>query len=106
MLRDLFVRLLRQEGYSVLSARDGQAGLQISRSYEGKIDLLFTDEEMPRLRGSELYAHLRLERPGIKAVFLTGDPGKIKEKGLPILHKPCDWPTVRKAIRTLLVAST
>jgi DNA-binding response OmpR family regulator len=63
MIRNLVTILLQQQGYIVLSASDGQEGLELSRKYPGPIDLVITDVEMPRLNGMDLCAHLLQERP-------------------------------------------
>ncbi len=48
MIRNLLTTMLQDEGYSVLSAADGQEALELSRLYPGEIDLLVTDVEMTR----------------------------------------------------------
>jgi len=65
MIRNLVMLLMKAEGYVVLSASDGREGLELSRWYPGKIDLIITDEEMLRLDGMNLIAHLHKERPRI-----------------------------------------
>ena len=68
IIRNLVTILMQLEGYLVVAAADGQEGLELSRKYSGKIDLVITDMEMPRLNGSDLCAHLLEERPGIKVL--------------------------------------
>src|SRR2546423_15034599 len=72
IVRNLVTILMQLDGYLVLAAADGLEGLELSRKYAGKIDLLITDMEMPRLNGSNLRAHLLEERPGIKVLVLSG----------------------------------
>src|SRR6266852_1165249 len=72
IIRNLVTILMQLEGYLVLAAADGQEGLELSRKYSGKIDLVITDMEMPRLNGSDLSAHLLEERPGIKVLVMSG----------------------------------
>jgi len=67
MIRNLVTLLLQTKGYAVLSASDGQEGLELSRNYPGTIDLAIADIDMPRLNGMNLCAHLLKERPGIKS---------------------------------------
>jgi CheY-like chemotaxis protein len=81
------------DGFSVLSAADGYEGLELSRQYPGRIDLVITDQEMPRLSGTTLCAHLLQERPGIKVLIMSG--ADILEMvsqnaNLPFLPKPFD----------------
>jgi YesN/AraC family two-component response regulator len=63
---------MQREGYFVLSAADGQEGLELSRKYPGTIDLVITDVQMPRLNGTDLCAHLLEDRPGIKVLVMSG----------------------------------
>ena len=50
-------RLLEAQGYSVLTAPDGEAALQILR--ERRPDLILTDVMMPKLNGFGLLKELR-----------------------------------------------
>jgi two-component system cell cycle sensor histidine kinase/response regulator CckA len=56
----------------VLDAGDGEAALRLSRVYEGLIDVLLTDVVMPRMQGTELADSIRLRRPDIVIVYMTG----------------------------------
>jgi PAS domain S-box-containing protein len=71
-VRELTCRLLRQAGYAVLAAADGEEALQIARGHSGPIDLLLTDVIMPRLSGDELAARLLVSRPGVPVLFVSG----------------------------------
>jgi PAS domain S-box-containing protein len=66
-------RVLSHQGYRVLTARDGQEGLDVLR--HGNIDLVITDMVMPRMGGAELSQLAR--RAGVRVPFLftTGYPG-------------------------------
>jgi PAS domain S-box-containing protein len=66
-------RVLGQHGYRVLTARDGQEGLDVLRQDPG-IALVITDMVMPRMGGAELSQLAR--RAGVRARFLftTGYP--------------------------------
>ena len=72
LIRNLVTLLMQREGYFVLSAADGQEGLELSRKYPGTIDLVITDVQMPRLNGTDLCAHLLEDRPGIKVLVMSG----------------------------------
>jgi len=47
-------KLLKADGFTVLTADDGQAALELSRSVPGTIDLLLSDMDMHRMSGLEL----------------------------------------------------
>ena len=107
MIRNLVTILLQARGYVVLSAADGQEGLELSRKYPGTIDLVITDAEMPRLNGMNLCAHLLEERPGIKAIVMSGaDMSEITRQNinLPFLPKPFDGDALLARVRTILGA--
>jgi len=46
-------------------------------AHEGAIDLLLTDVIMPGKNGKELYDLLKRERPGLKALFMSGYSGDV-----------------------------
>ena len=71
LLRLVAVETLRDAGYEVLEAGDGNEGLAVLNTAE-HIDLLVTDIKMPGLNGYQLAeAGLRL-RPQMKVVLMTG----------------------------------
>ena len=105
LVRNLVTLLMQEDGHFVLSAADGHEGLQLSRQYPETIDLVITAVEMPRLNGTDLCAHLRKERPGIKMLIMSGaDISEIVNQNvnLPFLPKPFDGQTLRAKVRTVL----
>jgi len=105
MIRNLVTILMQLEGYLVVTAADGQEGLELSRKFSGKIDLVITDMEMPRLNGSDLCAHLLEERPGIKILVMSGsDIAEIVEANIHMqfLPKSFDGETIKKRVRKIL----
>jgi two-component system cell cycle sensor histidine kinase/response regulator CckA len=65
-------RALRNKGYRVLEARDGEAALEIVGGEGGGIDLLVTDVVMPRMDGPTLAREIRARRPDMKVIFISG----------------------------------
>ena len=105
LVRNLIGLVMQQDGHFVLCAADGHEGLELSRKYPGTIDLVITDEQMPRLNGTDLCAHLLEERPGIKALVMSGaDMSEIVSQNinLPFLPKPFDGKTLLARVRTIL----
>jgi len=101
----LVTRLMEQDGYFVLSAADGQAGLEVSRQYAGSIALLITGVRMPRLNGPDLSAHLLVERPGIKVIYsINVDLSELFTPSfdLPFLTKPINGQTLRAKVGEIL----
>ena len=71
-VREIAGRILRQSGYQILPARDGQEALQVCQEFQGTIHLVLSDLVMPGLNGRELMLRLASLRPGIKVAFMSG----------------------------------
>ena len=85
---------LRNAGYRVLTARDGQEALEIAQQQHP--DLLITDYHMPQMNGIELCHKLKQDpaTSGIKTIMLTArgytlEPADMGQSGiLRMLSKP------------------
>jgi DNA-binding response OmpR family regulator len=109
MVRNLVTLMMLREGHFVLSAADGHEGLELSRKYPGKIDLLVTDVDMPRMNGTDLCGHLKEERPGIKILMMSGaDMSEIvsQNANLAFLPKPFDGHILKARVRAILATPT
>lgn len=69
-VRALLRRWLEREGYAVIEAGDGEAGIRIYR--ERGADLVITDIIMPHKEGIETIMDLRREFPSAKIVAVSG----------------------------------
>jgi PAS domain S-box-containing protein len=72
MVRELVQSALRDLGYTVLVAHNGEAALSLVNHYLDPIDLVLTDVIMPRKSGRELVETLLVLRPEIKVLFMSG----------------------------------
>jgi two-component system cell cycle sensor histidine kinase/response regulator CckA len=72
LLRNLITQFLRDSGYKVLIATDGQQALKVAGEWAETIDLLLTDVVMPVLGGQELAAKLSAKYPGLTVLFMSG----------------------------------
>jgi DNA-binding response OmpR family regulator len=98
-------KLLKADGFTVLTGGNGAFALEASRNYPGPVDLLLTDLEMPRMSGLELCEKIRTERPGIKILAMAGDLRErehVSVNGLPFLQKPFTPKALREAVEALL----
>jgi CheY-like chemotaxis protein len=96
-IRNMVQLVLQRCGFAVLAAADGQEALGLARSFPGKIDLLITDINMPRLSGDELARQILVERPETKILAMTGFGAKTLEQfgiAIPVLAKPFTPPTL------------
>jgi len=75
-------RVLRQAGYHVLEATDGQEALAVWDEADPKPDLVLFDIDMPNLDGVSAYRQLRQRCPTLPAVFLTGHKNIAREREL------------------------
>jgi CheY-like chemotaxis protein len=74
-------RVLRDAGYVVVTAGSGAQALEIIRD-SGEFDLILSDVRMPAMSGPQFIERVRLERPGIAVLFLTGFNDQLfKERG-------------------------
>jgi nitrogen-specific signal transduction histidine kinase/CheY-like chemotaxis protein len=83
MVRKLTASVLTQFGYSVIQAEDGEAAVNKFMQNQDKVGLLLLDVMMPKKNGKEVYDKIRIFKPEVKAIFLSGyTPDLIYEKGL------------------------
>ena len=104
-VRDLLAGFLESRGHRVLIAANGAAALDLSRAYDGPIDLLLTDVVMPAMSGVDLARQVQCERPGIDVVFMSGYAPRLSEPGGPasraagFLAKPFSLHTLDAAVK-------
>ena len=65
-------RALRNKGYEVLEAKDGEAALEVINQTAGPIDLIVSDVVMPQLDGPGLIREVRRTHPHMKVIFISG----------------------------------
>ncbi|WP_336512453.1 ATP-binding protein [Roseomonas haemaphysalidis] len=93
-IRHLIDEVLDEQGYIVINAADGAAGMKVLQS-SAEIDLLVTDVGLPNgLNGRQVADAARLLRPGLKVLFITGFAeasaleGGMLQPGMELLTKP------------------
>jgi DNA-binding response OmpR family regulator len=83
---------LRNAGFRVLTARDGQEALEVAMAEHP--DVLITDYQMPLLSGLELCQRLRQQNASVPTIMLTArgyslEPSDTAENGiLRMVSKP------------------
>ncbi len=83
MVRTIISAVLRQQGFVVEEARDGEDALaRWAREPDG-FDLVLLDLHMPRLGGFEAMQRLRALSPTLKVILLSGSLGETGE-GIPL----------------------
>jgi CheY-like chemotaxis protein len=107
MVRDLAVNVLRQQGYTVLAASNGEEGLRLTTS-NVVLDLLVTDVVMPRLSGKELADQLAFTYPDLKVLYISGYSNSIFPSlqqlppGIAFLQKPFSPAAFLHKVREIL----
>jgi PAS domain S-box-containing protein len=71
-VRDVTAEILRDLGYQVATAADGQAACDYYARHAGEIDLVLVDLVMPRMGGRECFRALKSIDPEVRAVLCTG----------------------------------
>jgi len=70
VIRDLIAEILADAGFEVTSAESAGAGLE--RLASESVDVVVSDIVMPGLTGIELLEEVRLQRPSLPVVLVTG----------------------------------
>ncbi len=71
-VRSFAARALKLRGYNVLEASGGEEALEIVRSATSTIHLLITDVVMPNMDGPTLVRNVRLLKPEMQIIFMSG----------------------------------
>ncbi|KWT83676.1 PAS domain S-box protein [Candidatus Magnetominusculus xianensis] len=93
-LRKITVKVLRRAGYKVVEAVDGKDAVEKFIEHKDEIAIVILDVIMPKKNGKTVYNEIKLYKPDIKVLFISGHTynvihGKgIFEEGLNYVSKP------------------
>jgi len=102
--------ILEGNGYTVLTARTPSEALALAEEPLGEIHLLLTDVVMPEMNGRELLERLRVRRPSIRSLFMSGytddviAPSGVLGEGVWFIPKPFSVTALTRKVRELLDA--
>lgn len=71
-VRTFSTRALKNKGYEILTAENGDAGWDVFQNLDQPIDLLITDVMMPGKDGPTLAKEIREKMPDLKVIFISG----------------------------------
>ena len=106
MVRAVAERALTRHGYTVLSAENGEAGLEML-AREGKVDLLISDVVMPTMDGPTTARHARRTHPDLPILFISGYAEEQLRKSIDLpnvafLAKPFSVQQLAETVREVL----
>ena len=108
-VREMTIKFLRQLGYNVLSATNGEEALKLLETPGREpVDLLFTDIVMPVMDGMELSRRVAKSHPGMKVLFASAYAENalihqgVVEPGMTLLEKPFSLSTLAQKVRKAL----
>jgi two-component system cell cycle sensor histidine kinase/response regulator CckA len=109
-VRGIAARLLRQRGYEVIEAEDGEQALELAELHAGTIDMMISDVIMPGLDGPALLKKARPYLGDVPVLFISGyaesDFSDLlqDEVGVSFLPKPLDIKTLAERVKQELHA--
>jgi PAS domain S-box-containing protein len=107
-LRILAKEFLKDSGYKVLEAGNGNRAIQIARNSPGRIHLLLTDVVMPGMGGEQLAEQLLRIRPEMRVLYMSGYPNDgivrsgVLATGVALLEKPFTREILSRRVRQVL----
>ncbi|MFL5469577.1 MAG: response regulator, partial [Gemmatimonadaceae bacterium] len=107
-VRNLATRILRKQGYTVLSARHGRQAEGIAGEYRHDIHLVITDVVMPEMGGRDLASALGALRPEVPILYVSGyTDDEIVRRGvleptMAFIEKPFTANALLRKVRELL----
>lgn len=96
MVLSSLVSLLRSSGHTVWSAGTPDEARDLAALHP--VDLLLTDVNMPELNGPALAAELTDSRPGLRVLFMSGDPDSVVPNDARVLVKPFSVESIEAAV--------
>src|ERR1700756_556572 len=103
ILVQLIKEVLEGEGFAVEIARDGAEGLE--RIKRNRYDVIISDCEMPRMKGSKLYLEVKKLSPDLakRIIFVPGTiTDFIKSTGNRFLRKPFSLQQLVELVKELI----
>ncbi len=110
-LTEMLTEVLRDQGCRVYPFNDPLLARDFVRSIDAPIDMLITDQNMPKMTGLELIRLLRRERPDLPTLLLSGHSNVVnrhncKDLGVgELVEKPFDVMELTRNVMNTLSAN-
>jgi two-component system, cell cycle sensor histidine kinase and response regulator CckA len=105
-VRNSVQHILTECGYRVLEAASGSEALEIFERHGEEIDLLLADLAMPGMSGRELARQLRVKRPELGVMLITGynrpEVAASDETPVVLFRKPFTASALAQQVRQIL----
>jgi len=107
MVRAVAERALARQGYKILTATNGEEGLEVIETAEEVIDLVISDVVMPTMDGPTMARAAREKRPDLPIIFMSGYAEEQLRKSIDLdnigfLPKPFSVQQIGQAAREAL----
>jgi len=89
-VRDVAANILREEGYEVLLADNGEEAVKIVQQEDGKLAVVILDLTMPVMSGRDAFVQMRDEYPDLPVIICSGYLMEIVDFVSELGHEPDD----------------
>ena len=106
-VRSVTKRMLQLNGFEVLVARDGLEGIELFSRDGDRIEIVLLDMTMPRMGGDEVLKQIRIAKPLVRVVLMSGysrrEAGPLLGDGsiTGFLQKPFTFAQLKEQLRLL-----
>jgi DNA-binding NtrC family response regulator len=110
LIRTMLLEVLNSNEFTAVAASNGQDALNLARLEMPDIALL--DFNIPKIDGLTLFKKLKMIKPGIKAVFMTGSPNvniaksALEQGAQDVIVKPFDIFVMVKMLKEISSITT
>ncbi len=107
-VRTVIRDMLKEFGYTVVEAADGEEAIRLFRENRDRIRLLLSDLVMPNKSGKETYEELKKIKRDLRAIFMSGYTFDIiaqkglLEEGIDFMSKPVSMIDLIRRVREVM----
>lgn len=105
-IRDTLALILRNSGYQVIPAKDGDEALSVYEKSNKEINLIILDVNLPGKNGKEVYKEIREKNSSMPFIFVTGfginQLEELAGEGVAMIQKPYELNSLIEAINSVV----